>query len=447
MHQLTSAFGLFALLAVCWAASNNRKAIPWRVVYWGTGLQVLFAVVILKTRPGYLLFAWLTKVFERLIDFTDDGARFVWGWLFKKDNPPVFLIDILMTIIFFSALMSLLYHFGVMQWIVTGLSKVLRKTMRTSGSETLAAAANIFVGQTEAPLVVKPFVETMTLSELHAVMVGGFASIAGGVLAAYVTFGIDAGHMIAQSVMSAPASLVAAKMFYPETQVSATAGETKISFHKESVNALDAICIGAADGMKLVLNVVAMLLALVSIVAMINGAIGLVFPDITLQRVFGWVLAPLAWLMGVPWADCQAIGALLGTRMILNEFIAYLDLMKADVSARAYVVATYALCGFANLGSIAIQIGGISALAPSRRSDLARLGFRAMLAGTLATFLTASIAGALLTDEDAERDFRKNKARIAPTAVAKIEQYDVFLGKYPQSSFAQEFRDLKARVK
>jgi len=447
VHQLTSAFGLFALLAVCWAASNNRRAIPWRVVYWGTGLQVLFAVVILKTRPGYVVFAWLTKVFERLIDFTDDGARFVWGWLYKKDAPPVFLIDILMTIIFFSALMSLLYHFGIMQWIVTGLSKVLRKTMRTSGSETLAAAANIFVGQTEAPLVVKPFVETMTLSELHAVMVGGFASIAGGVLAAYVTFGIDAGHMIAQSVMSAPASLVAAKMFYPETQVSVTAGDTKISFQKESANALDAICIGAADGMKLVLNVVAMLLALVSIVAMINGAIGLVFPGVTLQRGLGWVFAPVAWLMGVPWADCPAIGALLGTRMILNEFIAYLDLMKADVSARAYVVATYALCGFANLGSIAIQIGGISALAPSRRSDLARLGMRAMLAGTLATFLTASIAGTLLTDEDAERDYRKNRARVAATADAKIVQYDMFLGKFPGSPFAPEFRELKSRLK
>lgn len=447
VHQLTSAFGLFALLAICWVASNNRKAIPWRVVAWGTGLQVLFAVVILKTRPGYLFFAWMTRGFERLIDFTDDGAKFVWGWLYKKDSPPIFLIDILMTIIFFSALMSLLYHFNIMQWVVTGISKVMRKTMRTSGSETLAAAVNIFVGQTEAPLVVKPFVETMTMSELHAVMVGGFASIAGGVLAAYVTFGIDAGHMIAQSVMSAPASLVAAKMFYPETQTSVTAGDTKIAFAKESVNAIDAVCIGAADGMKLVLNVVAMLLAFVSIIAMLNGAIGLIWPDLTLQTIFGWILAPLAWLMGIPWKDCRAVGGLLGTRMILNEFIAYLELMKADISARAYVIATYALCGFANLGSIGVQIGGISAIAPSRRADLARLGFRAMLAGTLATFLTASIAGVMLTDEDAERDFRKNKARIATTAAQKIEQYDIFLGKYPNSSFAAEFQELKAKVK
>jgi CNT family concentrative nucleoside transporter len=447
VHQLTSAFGLIVLLGIGWAASNNRKAVPWRVVAWGTALQVLFALVILKTRPGYVLFDWMTRKFERLIDFTDDGARFVWGWLYKKDAPPIFLVDILMTIIFFSALMSLLYHFNIMQWVVTGLTKVLRKTMKTSGSETLAAAANIFVGQTEAPLVVKPFVASMTLSELHAVMVGGFASIAGGVLAAYVTFGIDAGHMIAQSFMSAPASLVAAKLFYPETQTSVTAGDTPIAFEKESVNALDAICIGAADGMKLVLNVVAMLLALISIVAMLNAGIGLIAPDLTLQKIFGWLLAPMAWLMGVPWNDCKAIGGLLGTRMILNEFIAYLELMKADVSARAYVVATYALCGFANLGSIAIQIGGISALAPSRRADLARLGMRAMLAGTLATFLTAAIAGSMISDEDAERDFRKNKARVAPTAALKIEQYDAFLGKYPDSSFAPEIRELKSRVK
>jgi concentrative nucleoside transporter, CNT family len=447
VHQLTSAFGLFVLLGICWAASNNRRAISWRVVAWGTGLQVLFALVILKTRPGYVVFNWLTRAFERVINFTDDGGRLVWGWLYQKDKPPIFLVDILMTIIFFSALMSLLYHFGIMQWIVVGLSKGMRKTMKTSGSETLAAAANIFVGQTEAPLVVKPFVETMTMSELHAVMVGGFASIAGGVLAAYVTFGIDAGHMIAQSVMSAPASLVAAKMFYPETQHSVTAGDTPIAFEKTSVNVLDAVCGGASDGMKLVLNVVAMLLAFVSLVAMINWCVGEVLPGWTLQRAMGYVLAPIAWLMGVPWQDCKTIGGLLGTRMILNEFIAYLELMKTDVSARAYVVATYALCGFANLGSIAIQIGGISTLAPSRRADLARLGMRAMLAGTLATFLTASIAGALLTDEDAERDYRKNRARVAVTAAEKIEQYDTFLRKYPTSAFAEEFRNLRSQVK
>lgn len=447
MHQLTSAAGLFALLALCWAASNNRKAIPWRLVAWGIGLQVLFAVVILKTAPGHAVFAWLTHAFEVFVGFTDAGAQLVWGWLYQKDMPPVFLVDLLMVIIFFSAVMSLLYHVGVMQWIVAGIAKVMRKTMKTSGAETLSAAANIFVGQTEAPLVVKPYVETMTMSELHAVMVAGFASIAGSVLAAYMKFGIDVGHMIAQSVMSAPAALVAAKMFYPETQTPATAGDAPVKFEKTAANALDAVCTGASDGMKLVLNVVAMLVAFVSIVAMINWGFGKLADGLTLQKIMGWILAPVAWLMGVPWKDCPAIGGLLGTRMILNEFIAYMELMKADVSARAYVISTYALCGFANLGSVAVQIGGISTIAPSRRADLAKLGIRAMLAGTLATFFTAAIAGALITDEDAERDFRKNKARVAQTADQKRDQYDRFLQQYPGSRFADEFRELKSRVK
>ncbi|HZE97066.1 MAG TPA: nucleoside transporter C-terminal domain-containing protein [Planctomycetota bacterium] len=446
MHQLTSAFGLFALLGICWAASNNRKAIPWRVVGWGTGLQLLFAVLILKTRPGYWIFDHLSKGFERLVAFSDDGARFVWGWLYKKDGPPAFLIDILMTIVFFAALMSLLYHFGVMQWVIAGIAKLMRKTMGTSGSETLSAAANIFVGQTEAPLVVKPFVETMTMSELHAVMVGGFATIAGGVLAAYVSFGIDAGHLVAASFMSAPASLVAAKMFYPETQPSVTAGELKIRLERTSANAFDAVCTGASDGMKLVLNVIAMLCAFVSIIALINWAIEAVVPGVTLQRVFGWILAPVAWLMGVPWNDAGKIGGLLGTRMILTEFVGYLQLMKTDCSARAYVIATYAFCGFANFPSIAVQIGGISTIAPSRRADLARLGMRAMLAGTMASFFTAAIAGALLTDEDMERDFRKNKARVAASSSQKIEQYDAFLKKYPESRFAEEIRKLRSEA-
>jgi concentrative nucleoside transporter, CNT family len=447
VNQLTSAFGLLALLAVGWAASNNRKAISWRLVAWGTGLQVVFAVVILKTDPGHAVFAWLTRAFEKFVSFTDAGAQMVWGWLYQKDMPPVFLVDLLMVIIFFSAVMSLLYHLGVMQWIVTGIAKVMRKTMKTSGAETLSAAANIFVGQTEAPLVVKPYVETMTMSELHAVMVAGFASIAGSVLAAYMKFGIDVGHMIAQSVMSAPAALVAAKLFYPETQVPVTAGETPVKFEKTAANALDAVCTGASDGMKLVLNVLAMLVAFVSIVAMINWGFGKLVDGLTLQKIMGWILAPVAWLMGVPWKDCATIGGLLGTRMILNEFIAYMELMKVECSARAYVIATYALCGFANLGSVAVQIGGISTIAPSRRADLARLGMRAMLAGTLATFFTAAIAGALITDEDAERDYRKNRARVAQTSEQKLAEYDTFLKKYPDSRFAAEFRELQSRVK
>jgi len=287
----------------------------------------------------------------------------------------------------------------------------------------------------------------MTMSELHAVMVGGFATIAGGVLAAYVEFGIDAGHLIAASVMSAPASLVAAKMFYPETQTSVTGGELKVKLERSSVNAFDAVCTGASDGMKLVLNVLAMLFAFVSLLALLNWGIGRIVPGFTLQKAFGWILAPVAWIMGVPWNDAGKIGGLLGTRMILTEFIGYLELMKTDCSARAFVIATYAFCGFANFPSIAVQIGGISTIAPSRRADLARLGMRAMLAGTLASFFTAAIAGALLTDEDCERDFRKNKARVAATAEEKIEQYEIFLRKYPTSSFAEEIRQLRSAVK
>jgi CNT family concentrative nucleoside transporter len=412
------------------------------------GLQVLFAVLILKTAPGEWAFRKLSDGFARLIGFTDDGAKFVWGWIYKNPQgqaAPIFMIDILMTIVFFAALMSLLYHLGIMQGVIAGIAKVMRKTMGTSGSETLSAAANIFVGQTEAPLVVKPFVETMTLSELHAVMVGGFATIAGGVLAAYVSFGVDAGHLVAASFMSAPAALVAAKMFYPETAESVTAGELKVKMEKTTANVFDAVCVGAADGMKLVLNVVAMLLAFVALIAMINAFLGLFVDGLTLERIFGYAFAPVAWILGVPWDDCLKVGQLLGTRMVVNEFKAYIDLMGMDVSPRAYVIATYAFCGFANFGSIAIQIGGISTIAPSRRADLARLGLRAMLAGTLASFLTANIAGALLSDEQVERDYRLNKARVARTDEEWARQRDEFLRRFPGSSYAGDFEKVRRK--
>jgi CNT family concentrative nucleoside transporter len=351
----------------------------------------------------------------------------------------VFLIDLLMTIVFFAALMSLLYHLGLMQKVVAGIAWVMRRTMGTSGSETLSAAANIFVGQTEAPLVVKPFVETMTKSELHAVMAGGFATIAGSVLGAYVQFGIDAGHLIAASFMSAPASLVAAKMFYPETEESPTAGALKVRLERTTTNVFDAVCTGAGDGMKLVLNVVAMLLAFVSIIAMIDWGFGRIHEGLSLGRIFGWILAPVAWLMGVPGPDCGKVGELLGIRMAVTEFVAYLKLMESDVSPRAYVVATYAFCGFANFPSIAVQIGGIGTIAPSRRADLAKLGLRAMLAGTLASFLTANLAGLLLTDEQVERDYRVNRARIAKTVEGWRKEKDEFLRRYPGSPYASRF--------
>lgn len=447
-HQLVSVFGLFVLLGIAWLASNNRKAIPWRTVIWGIGLQILFALLLLKTEVGYLSFRWCSDAVTKLIGFTDDGAGFVWGWLYHEGartgkTPPIFFVDILMTIIFFSALMSLLYHIGIMQWLVAGIAKVMQKTMKTSGSETLSASANIFVGQTEAPLVVKPFVESMTMSELHAVMVGGFATVAGGVMAAYVKYGIDAGHLLVASVMSAPAALVTAKMFYPETSESLTAGTMKIKLEKASSNVFDAVCVGAADGMKLVLNVAAMLLAFVSIIALLDWALVKTL-GISLSGIFGTIFAPVAWLLGIPWSDCKSVGELLGLRMAVNEFVAYMKMPEyTSLSPRAYVIATYAFCGFANFSSIAIQIGGISTMAPSRRADLAKLGLRAMLAGTLASFLTANIAGALLSDEQMERDYRKNMSRTATTVEGKLRHLDVFLEKYPDSPYGDEIRRLR----
>jgi CNT family concentrative nucleoside transporter len=443
VERFAGLLGLAVFLGVAWAVSTDRRAIRWKLVAWGMGLQAAFALLILKTSPGQALFAKLGHAFTRLIAFTDDGARFVWGWLYRNpqgERSPVFLIDLLMVVVFFSALMSLLYHLGLMQRVIAGVAWVMRRTMGTSGSETLSAAANIFVGQTEAPLVVKPYLDTMTRSELHAVMVGGFATIAGSVLGIYVSFGLDAGHLIAASVMSAPAALVAAKLFMPETEASVTAGEVKVKLEKPGANAFDAVCIGATDGLKLALNVVAMLLAFVSLLALLNWGLGKLLPGVTLQRALGWLLAPVAWLLGVPGPDCPEVGGLLGTRMILTEFVAYYDLMKADVSPRAYVVSAYAFCGFANIPSIAVQIGGISALAPGRRADLARLGLRAMLAGTMASFFTACIAGALLSDEQVERDFRRNRARLAKSEEERRRECDAFLKKYPDSPDAAEFR-------
>lgn len=461
MNQLSAILGLAVFLGLSYAVSNNRKAIKWRTVGWGLALQLLFALAILKTKPGYVVFRACSDAINKMISFTDSGASFVWGWIYgkwiKDGSPPIFFVDILMTIIFFSALMSLLYHIGVMQWIVARIAWVMRKTMGTSGSETLSASANIFVGQTEAPLVVKPFVETMTMSELHAIMVGGFATVAGGVMAAYVTFGVDAGHLLAASFMSAPAALVMAKMWYPETQESVTAGELKIKLEKQSANVFDAVCVGAGDGMKLVLNVAAMLLAFICIITMLNWCVSeahqLVRVEllnmertadpVTFEKVFGWLFAPIAWLLGVPWKDCPEVGQLLGTRMVINEFVAYMKLPEMDISPRSYIIATYAFCGFANFSSIAIQIGGISALAPSRRSDLARLGFRAMLAATLASFLTANIAGALLSDEEMERDYRRNRGRTEKTLEGKLKHYDAFLNQYPSSEYAPDFQKLR----
>jgi concentrative nucleoside transporter, CNT family len=413
-QRAVSLFGLAALLGLCWAVSNNRRRVDWRLVAWGVGLQLLFAVLVLKTGPGLWVFARLNDGVNALLGFTREGTVFLFRSFVtgKMESPLVnFTFEVLPTIIFFSSLMTVLYHLGVMQWVVRGFAVAMQKTMRTSGAETLSTSANIFVGQTEAPLVVKPYIEKMTLSELMAVMVGGFANTAGGVLAAYVgmlrdVFPDIAGHLIAQSVMSAPAALVCAKLAFPETDKPETAGRLDAKVERVDANVIDAASRGATEGLRLAFNVAAMLLAFIALIALANAALrtagGWVgFPGLSLERVFGWAGWPLAWIMGVPAQDCFTVGKLIGIKTVVNEFVAYLnlaDMLKAGepLSYRAVVIASYALSGFANFSSIAIQIGGISAIAPCRRHDLARLGLRAMFIGAVATFTTATIAGLLI---------------------------------------------------
>jgi len=394
--------GLFVMLGIAWALSTNRKAIRWRTVITGTALQFSFALLILKTSGGQYVFARATEVVTAFLDFTDAGASFIFGEGFAEHY---FAFKVLPTIIFFSSFITILYYLGIIQWVVKGFAKVMMWVMGTSGAESLSASGNIFVGQTEAPLLIRPYVDTMTKSELMAVMTGGFATIAGGVLAAYVGMGVSAGHLIAASVMSAPAALVMAKMMFPETEESLTAGDVKLEVERPWANVIDAASEGAAAGLKLALNVGAMLLAFIALIAMINAVIGHVggwfgFPDLTFELILGWLLRPLAWVMGVPWQEADKVGALLGIKTVVNEFVGYVrmeEMVKAgELSARSATIATYALCGFSNFSSIAIQIGGIGGIAPGRKQDLARLGLRAMVAGSLACFQTATIAGLLI---------------------------------------------------
>jgi CNT family concentrative nucleoside transporter len=376
----------------------------------GVGMQIVLGVCTL-TKPGRWLFSSFNDVVARLLGFTEAGASFLFGSLAKPTGENLgayFAFGVLPTIIFFSSLMSVLYHLGVMQKVVRVFAIGMQKTMGTSGAETLSAAGNIFVGQTEAPLLVRPFVDKMTLSELMAVMTGGFATVAGGVLAAYVgmlrgVFPDIAGHLLSASIMSAPAALVIAKVMIPEPDPTAseTYGGLKADLKGDDANVIDAAARGAGDGLKLALNVGAMLLAFIALIAMLNALVGWLgglagMPELTLERILGWVLAPLAWIMGVAWQDAQTIGSLLGVKTVLNEFVAYLQLAKeAEHLAhyRSMIIASYALCGFANFGSIAIQIGGIAGIAPKRRHDLARIGLRAMIGGTLAAFMTACVVG------------------------------------------------------
>ncbi len=436
LDRARSFLGLLALGFIAWLLSVDRKIIAWRVVLWGMALQLIFAVFILKTPIGGLIFDSLNRVVLALLGFTVDGARFIFGNL-VWDNVPVgegpagaagqglfqptagqvantgalFAFNVLPTIIFFSSLMTVLYHLGIMQTVVKGFAWVMQRTMRTSGAETLSAAGNIFVGQTEAPLLIKPFIDRMTRSEIMAVMTGGFATVAGGVLAAYVGmlvafFPDIAGHLMAASVMSAPAALVVAKLMYPETAEPETSGILELKVERADPNLIGAAARGASEGLYLALNVGAMLLAFVALVFMCDGILGLLggmvgLESLSLQAILGWVFSPIAWLMGLAWEDAVQIGALLGMKTTLNEFFAYLQLASilaegADLQPRSIVIAAYALSGFANFSSIAIQIGGIGGIAPSRKDDLARIGLRAMIGGTIAAFMTATVAGMLI---------------------------------------------------
>jgi CNT family concentrative nucleoside transporter len=404
MPRLVSLFGLFVLIGLAWVMSSHKRRFPGRVVLGGLALQFVFGTVILKTGVGRDIFQWLGDRITDLLNFVDQGAGFVFG---TKYTDFYFAFKVLPTIIFFSALMSILYHYGVMQKVTRVFSVVMQKTLGTSGAETLAAAANIFVGQTEAPLVIRPYVASMTKSELMAVMVGGFANVAGGVLAAYVGMGINAVHLLTSSVISAPASLLLAKVLQPEVDQPKTLGKISVEEPPESTNGLHAAAMGAADGVKLALNVAGMLIAFLALIALADALFGwcggLIGQTWSLSGLLSYLFAPVAFVLGVEWKDCLHVGQLLGIKLVGNEFIAYEQLSKwlatdssVHLSDRSIMLSTYALCGFANFGSIGIQIGGIGPLAPEREPDLARLGLRAMLGGALASCMTACIAGVLV---------------------------------------------------
>jgi concentrative nucleoside transporter, CNT family len=412
LSVLQPIFGAFVILGIAVACSTNRRAINWTTVAWGVSLQVIFALIVLKTSIGQRVFSTLGDAINKLLGFAGVGAAFVFGPLGDSSvwsramtgalGPSgaqygvIFAFQVLPTIIFIAALFAILYYFGVMQIVVRLFAVMMQRVMKASGAESLNVAASIFMGQTEAPLTIRPYLPEMTESELMTVMTSGMAHISGGIMAAYILFGIEAKHLLTAVIMTAPGTIMMAKMLVPETGQPKTMGSVRLEVEITDVNVIDAAGRGTGEGLHLALNVGAMLISFLALIAMVNYLLG--FVHLSLQQIFGWVFAPVAWSMGVPWRDAPVIGNLLGTRMALNEFVAYSQLgpLKASLDPKSFTIATFALCGFANFSSIGIQIGGIGALAPNRRHDLARLGLRAMFAGTLANFMTATIAGFLL---------------------------------------------------
>ena len=399
--------GILSLLMIAYALSNNRKVIKFETIFWGLGLQAFFGIVILKIPFIKSQFFFVDKIFKTLISFSDKGSDF----LFSSFVPGIgyheaminFAFRALPVVIFFSSLISIAYHFGIIQIVVKWVAKLMEKSMKTSGAETLSISANIFVGQTEAPILIRPYIKNMTTSELMAIMTGGFATVAGSVLALYVLWlekipGI-AGHMLAASIMSAPASLVIAKLIYPETEKTNSLDELNLHIEKNTTNAMDALGDGATQGLKLAANIGAMLIAFISILSMINFTLEH-FLNINLQEILGIIFSPLAWTMGIPWKEANIVGRLMGEKIVLTELIAYGslgDLINNNlISERSAIISSYALCGFANFGSIGIQLGGIGAMAPEKRNILSKIVLKAMVGGALASWLTATIAGILI---------------------------------------------------
>lgn len=412
MDRLIGLIGFGLILGIAFALSNNRKAINYKTVGMGLLLQFGLAVFILRTEIGHTLFHWLGEKVQKLLSFADKGAEFVFGPLvnsplmvkaFGQGNDFVFFFKVIPTIIFVAVLVNMLYHLGIMQRIVSVIAQIVFKLMRVSGAEALSNVASAFVGQVEAQMMIKPYLKNMTRSELMASMSGSFACIAGGVMAVYISLGIPAPYLIAASLMAAPGALAISKIVFPETEKSETSGMVRIKIEKNHVNLLDAIASGASEGLRIGLQVVAMLIGFIALIAFLDFILGWAgglfnFPELSFNYVLGKLFSIFAWTMGVPSQDIETAGALMGTKMVVNEFVAYLDLVKLkdDIHPKTLVIASFALCGFANFSSIAIQVGGIGELAPSRRSDLARLGIRALICGTLANYMSATIAGMLM---------------------------------------------------
>jgi CNT family concentrative nucleoside transporter len=404
-QRLTGLIGIALILGIGYALSSNRRAIRWQTIAWGLGLQVVFAIFVLRVPLGREIFRRLGDFVTSVLHYSYVGSSFVFGELGKPDSSlgVIFAFQILPAIIFVSALFAIMYYLGVMQLVVRAFAVVMSKIMRASGAESLDVAASIFMGQTEAPLTIRPFLPKMTMSELMTVMTAGMAHISGSIMAAYIAFGIEARHLLTAVIMTAPGTIMMSKLFQPETETPETYGNVKLDIPKTDVNLVDAAARGTGEGLHLMLNVIAMLVSFIALVALTNGLFGWIhshvafFPE-NLQTVLSWIGRPFAWAMGVPWQDSGVVGGLLGTRTVLNEFVAFSQLgpLKETLDPRSFVIASFALAGFANFSSVGIQIGGIGALAPTRKGDLARLGFRAMLAGTLANFMSATIAGILL---------------------------------------------------